>query len=166
MTDRSCRDITAIVRDKVAAALLPSGLPGSTWAGYGNDEGICSVCDRVVTAAEIEHEFESVSHGTVRFHYECLIAYGIVVESWTIPPDLHRLCEAAVRAGQLPDDPFVRSSSIETVAAMPCALCGSVIPPGWAFALHRADRPLVLDAKCLTVWIDVIVTMKIENAAG
>ena len=67
-------DLWALVRHKLAADALPSNLPERTDTNHGDDQP-CAVCDRHVSRREVEHEFESTPHGTLRFHHDCFIAW-------------------------------------------------------------------------------------------
>ena len=71
MIDTDSRDVSLMIRDKLTADKLPLDAPERIWVGNGT--GLtCSACDQPVTDAEREYEFDSPTHGTVRFHQRCL----------------------------------------------------------------------------------------------
>jgi hypothetical protein len=74
MIQRFRADLAALVRNKIAAGFLPAESVGSAATGYGEDER-CSVCDEKISGREVEYEYESVFHGTLRFHYDCFVAW-------------------------------------------------------------------------------------------
>ena len=79
--------------------------------------------------------------------------------TWT---QLERLAEAAIRAGQFPSDPFVRSAAVTVPPGTTCSLCSGRLEAG--FELDGGARPVVLDARCFSSWIDVAVAPQLNRA--
>ena len=67
-------DLVSLAREKVAADSLPREVPDRTAIGYGSDDP-CSLCDRPVSGVDVEHEFEHLIHGTLRFHSDCFMTW-------------------------------------------------------------------------------------------
>lgn len=59
-----------LLRQKIAAGLLPCGPCQVVWAGPGAGRP-CAVCDRAVGAEETEYECDQADCSVIYFHYEC-----------------------------------------------------------------------------------------------
>jgi hypothetical protein len=67
------RLLREVARARIAQGLLPVMSPERTWGGPGGGS-TCALCDRVVTAAEIEFELEFApvpGPPTLHFHRQC-----------------------------------------------------------------------------------------------
>lgn len=71
MLDQRTEDISALIRRKVAAGLLPKEAPVKFWAGYGSGK-LCDACELAISLAGIEHEVDMADRRTFRFHAACL----------------------------------------------------------------------------------------------
>lgn len=80
MPGRFRSDLVFLVREKLAADVLPREVPDRTVVSYGNDDP-CSLCDQLVSGTEVEHGFEHVIHGMLRFHNDCFITWEIVAST-------------------------------------------------------------------------------------
>ena len=65
-----CDDVSAIIRRKMAAGLLPKHAPVKVWAGYGSGKK-CDACDLPTSKADIEYEVDMADHRTFLFHQAC-----------------------------------------------------------------------------------------------
>jgi hypothetical protein len=81
MPGRFRSDLVPLVHQKLAADALPREVPDRTSVGYGNDDP-CSLCDHPVSGIDVEHEFEHVLHGTLRFHSDCFTTWRSVALGW------------------------------------------------------------------------------------
>lgn len=71
---------------------------------------------------------------------------------------VRRLAAAAVRAGALPSDPAVPTSS--TVPEdLTCSLCGEPLGRAPAFRLRSRETAFLLHAECFSAWIDIDVVV-------
>ncbi len=87
------RELRAVARARIAQGLLPEVNPQRTWGGPGGGS-VCALCDRVVTATEIEFElqFPPVPGPiTLHFHRQCHALWEAErrprLETWTAIAD-------------------------------------------------------------------------------
>ena len=73
-----------------------------------------------------------------------------------IPETLQQLVEAAIRAGELPGDPFI---VVSTVAAAACFLCGIQLGTE-AVVLKFSERSALLHTRCFTAWLEVVIAAR------
>jgi hypothetical protein len=62
--------LTARIRDRVAAGLLPRSDCTTTWFGYGNGR-LCPGCDQPIRPTDIEVECDLPNGTTLHFHRHC-----------------------------------------------------------------------------------------------
>jgi hypothetical protein len=62
------------IHGKVIRGLLPRERPLRAWVGWGNGRG-CDSCGLMISATDIEHEFDFASGRTIRFHEACMVAW-------------------------------------------------------------------------------------------
>jgi hypothetical protein len=67
-------EVSAVVRQKIAAGLLPTDKPMKVWVGKGTGL-MCDACDLPVTPADIEYETDLPGGRTLRFHQPCLAVW-------------------------------------------------------------------------------------------
>jgi hypothetical protein len=67
-------EVSAIVRHRIAAGILPTDKPKKMWVGKGTGKS-CDACDLVVTPADVEYETDFTDGRTVRFHQPCLAVW-------------------------------------------------------------------------------------------
>jgi len=63
-------DVTALIAERLASAVLPSGPPIIQWAGYGRSSK-CDGCDLPIHAKQIEDEFDFADGRRIRLHRDC-----------------------------------------------------------------------------------------------
>lgn len=68
-------DLESVIRDKIAAGVLPKQDCRMTWYGPGSG-GICVACDRPIRRDEVEVECDLRAGGVIRLHQPCY-------ECWT-----------------------------------------------------------------------------------
>jgi hypothetical protein len=71
MLDERFDDLSAIIRRKVAAGLLPKDAPVKVWAGYGSGKK-CDACDLPTSQADLEYEIDMADRRIFLFHQACL----------------------------------------------------------------------------------------------
>ncbi len=74
MLDQRCDDLSAIIRRKGAAGLLPKDAPVKVWAGYGTGKK-CDACELPTSKAGIEYEVDMADRQIFLFHEACLTAW-------------------------------------------------------------------------------------------
>lgn len=80
----------------------------------------------------------------------------------TARDELERLAKAAIRAKQLPSDPFVHLAAVTVPPGTTCSLCARPLEAG--FELDGGAGAVVLDARCFSSWINVAVTPQLHQA--
>lgn len=63
-------DLLQCIRQKILAGALPREHCRMTWAGQGTG-GICTACEQLITAGDVEIECDLPKGGTLRFHRAC-----------------------------------------------------------------------------------------------
>lgn len=79
--------LTARIRDRVTAGLLPRDHCNTTWFGHGNGRP-CTACDQPIGAGDIEVECDLAGRTTVHFHRHCF-------HVWDRARQDGRLCDPA-----------------------------------------------------------------------
>jgi hypothetical protein len=64
-------DLIAMIRLKVATAVLPKDAPVKMFAGYGTGM-VCAACDLSTTKDDIEYEVDMADGRTFAFHQPCI----------------------------------------------------------------------------------------------
>jgi hypothetical protein len=67
-------EVSAVVRQKIAAGILPNETPVKVWVGKGMGKP-CDACGTTVTSADIEYETDQPDGRTLRFHQPCLAVW-------------------------------------------------------------------------------------------
>jgi hypothetical protein len=74
MVEQRRRDLSTVIRAKLAAGTLPATRPSQIWAG--ESEGVtCDACDQPITAGDMEYEANVVEGGVFFFHRACFDAW-------------------------------------------------------------------------------------------
>lgn len=63
-------DFESVIRDKIAAGVLPRQDCRMTWYGPGTG-GICVACDRLIGRDQVEVECDLGVGGVIRLHQRC-----------------------------------------------------------------------------------------------
>jgi hypothetical protein len=77
--------------EAMAQGLLPASLPTRTWGGFGSDN-LCSACRKMITAEELETEFEDAGRRVYHLHIQCFAAWEAAMrqkQSPTLPLSLN-----------------------------------------------------------------------------
>lgn len=68
MIEQDSRDITAVIRAKLAAGTLPTSRPSQVWAGDSRGHATCDACDQVIAQGDLEYETNTIGSGVFHFH--------------------------------------------------------------------------------------------------
>ena len=68
--------LVEVVRLKLLAGLLPQKDKVVGWAGDGEGHP-CAVCERRVTATDVEYEWDTAAGWTLRFHWACFRLWAV-----------------------------------------------------------------------------------------
>ena len=63
-------DVSALIAERLASAVLPKHAPPRRWAGYGRSDK-CDGCDVPIRGSEIEDEFDFADGRRIRLHRDC-----------------------------------------------------------------------------------------------
>jgi hypothetical protein len=72
--DNNLAELSAVVRHKITAGLLPTDKPRKVWVGKGMGKP-CDACELPVTSADLEYETDLPDGRTLRFHQPCLAVW-------------------------------------------------------------------------------------------
>ena len=67
-------DVSALIAERLASAVLPKHAPPRRWAGYGRSDK-CDGCDVPIRGSEIEDEFDFADGRRIRLHRDCSIEW-------------------------------------------------------------------------------------------
>ena len=67
-------DVSALIAERLASAVLPQHAPAGRWAGYGRSDK-CDGCDVPIRGNEIEDEFVFADGRRISLHRNCSIEW-------------------------------------------------------------------------------------------